>query len=374
MGKDISQELKAQVVSAYEDAKTLRIVGGDSKIFYGGEIIGEPLFIAQHSGIVNYEPSELFVTARAGTPLRELQSLLASQGQMLPFEPPAYGDNATIGGTIACGFSGPRRPFTGSARDFVLGCKVLTGKGDIVSFGGQVMKNVAGYDVSRLMTGALGTLGVLLEISLKILPLPESEITLSMPLSTQEALDVMCARAAKSLPLTAASFDGEAVNLRLSGTPNAVKEARRKMAGDILEFGESYWQEVREQQHYFFLQSLPLWRISVAPATLPLPLRGQWFYDWGGAQRWLFSDMPPAIVRDAVAAEGGHATLFRKNTIGESEARFDTTFDATYDIAEAGVFHPLSQPLARIHQNLKRLFDPKCVLNRNRFYPDSVYG
>jgi len=354
MDKDLSQELQAEVISAYELERPLRVIGGDTKAFYGGELTGEPLLTRRHSGIVSYEPGELYVTVRAGTPLQELQDLLASQGQMLPFEPPAYGEGATIGGTIACGFSGPRRPFAGSARDLVLGCKVLTGKGDIVSFGGQVMKNVAGYDVPRLMAGALGTLGVLLEISLKVLPIPEQELTLSMPLGPQEALDVMCARANKPLPLTAASFDGEAVNLRFSGSPNAVKEAQRKIAGDVLEFGENYWQEVREQEHYFFQQSLPLWRISVAPATLPLPLHGQWFYDWGGALRWLFSDMPPAIIRDAVAAEGGHATLFKNKVFSD----------------KVSVFHPLPNAVARIQQNLKSLFDPKNILNRNRLYPD----
>jgi glycolate oxidase FAD binding subunit len=355
MEKDLSLELQAQVTAAYEQATPLRIVGGDSKAFYGSELIGEPLWLAGHNGVVSYEPSELVITVRSGTSLQEVERVLAEKGQMLPFEPPHYGPGATIGGSIACGFSGPRRPFAGSARDFVLGCKVLTGKGDIVSFGGQVMKNVAGYDVSRLMTGALGTLGVLLEISLKVLPKPEHEITLSMPLRTHEALDVMCARAAKSLPLTAASFDGEAVNLRLSGTLNAVKAAQRKIAGDVLEFGETYWQEVREQDHYFFQQSLPLWRLSVAPATLHLPLQGQWFFDWGGALRWLFSDMLPADIRASVAAEGGHATLFRNQ-------------DYYAGITLAPVFHPLPKAIAKLHQNLKSVFDPKNILNRDRFY------
>jgi glycolate oxidase FAD binding subunit len=356
MEKDLSTEIQAQVTSAYEQEKPLRIIGGDSKAFYGGELIGEPLSLAEHSGIVSYEPSELVVTVRSGTPLKELQSVLAAQGQMLPFEPPHFGGSASIGGTIACGFSGPRRPFAGAARDFVLGCKVLTGKGDIVSFGGQVMKNVAGYDVARLMTGALGTLGVLLEISLKVLPMPEQEVTLSMPLSTAEALDVMCARATKPLPLTAASFDGEAVNLRLSGAPSAIKAAQRKIAGEVLEFGERYWQEVREQEHYFFQSALPLWRLSLAPATLPLPLQGQWFFDWGGAQRWLVSDMMPADIRAAVTAEGGHATLFRNKNYYEG-------------IAYADVFQSLPKPLMAIHQKLKAVFDPKNILNRDRLYP-----
>ncbi|WP_455212641.1 glycolate oxidase subunit GlcE [Kaarinaea lacus] len=356
MDKDLSLELQTQVTTAYEQETPLRIIGGDSKAFYGNELIGEPLSLAVHSGIVSYEPSELVITVRAGTPLREVESALAAQGQILPFEPPHFGENATIGGTIACGFSGPSRPFAGSARDFVLGCKVLTGKGEIVSFGGQVMKNVAGYDVSRLMTGALGTLGVLLEVSLKVLPKPEHEVTLSMPLSTAEALDVMCARATKALPLTAASFDGEAINLRLSGTPNSVKAAQKKIAGDVLEFGETYWREVREQEHYFFQQSIPLWRVSVAPATLHLPLQGQWFFDWGGAQRWLFSEMLPADIRAAAAAEGGHATLFKNK-------------DYYSGITHAPVFHPLPKAIARIHKNLKSVFDPKDIVNRGRFYP-----
>ncbi|MCG6969541.1 MAG: glycolate oxidase subunit GlcE [Gammaproteobacteria bacterium] len=354
MEKDLSLELQAQVTAASEQDTPLRIIGGDSKAFYGGELIGEALSVAGHRGIVSYEPSELVVTVRSGTPLKDLERVLAAQGQMLPFEPPHYGDGATIGGTIACGFSGPRRPFAGAARDFVLGCKVLTGKGDIVSFGGQVMKNVAGYDVARLMTGALGTLGVLLEISLKVLPMPEQEVTLSMPLSTTEALDVMCARAVKPLPLTAASYDGEVVCLRLSGAPSALKAAQKKIAGEVLDYGEQYWREVREQEYYFFQSTLPLWRLSLAPATLPLPLQGQWFFDWGGAQRWLASDMMPADIRDAVAAEGGHATLFRNKHYYEG-------------IAYADVFHPLSKPVNKIHQKLKTVFDPKNILNRDRF-------
>ncbi len=356
MDKDLSLELQSQVATAYEQGTPLRIIGGDSKSFYGAELVGEPLLLSGNTGIVSYEPSELVITVRCGTALQEVERVLVAEGQMLAFEPPHYGESATIGGTIACGFSGPRRPFAGSARDFVLGCKVLTGKGDIVSFGGQVMKNVAGYDVSRLMTGALGTLGVLLEVSLKVLPIPEHEITLSMPLSTNEALDVMCARAVKPLPLTAASYDGDAVNLRLAGTANAVKAAQKKIAGDVLQFGEQYWREVREQEHYFFQQSFPLWRLSVAPGTLQLPLQGQWFFDWGGAQRWLFSDMLPADIRASVAAEGGHATLFRNKEYYSG-------------ITYAPVFHPLAKPVAKIHHNLKAAFDPKDILNRNRFYP-----
>ncbi|MDH5323913.1 MAG: glycolate oxidase subunit GlcE [Gammaproteobacteria bacterium] len=351
--KDISPDLQQRILAARGEKQNLNLCGSGSKSFYGRVATGESLPLSAHRGVVSYEPSELVLTVRAGTTLKEIDALLASQQQMLPFEPPGFGDSATIGGTLACGFSGPRRPFSGAARDFMLGCKVLTGKGEIVNFGGQVMKNVAGYDVSRLMVGAMGTLGVLLEVSLKVLPIPEDEMTLCMPLSETEAIDVMCARAAKPLPLSAACYDGESVCLRLSGSTLAVNDARKKIAGDVL--GSSgFWEQVREHSHYFFSDPRPLWRISVAPATLPLPLRGQWFYDWGGGQRWLKTNDSAAIVRAAVESEGGHATLF-----SGKQAYADT---------EVEIFHPLPQHLLRLHQRLKATFDPDGILNRGRMY------
>lgn len=354
---DLIEQLQHQIQQARQQQQPLVITGGGSKSFYGNPSEGESLNVAGYCGIVDYEPKELVVTVKAGTMLKDLQSILAEQGQMLPFEPPGFADTATIGGTLACGFSGPRRPFAGSARDFVLGCKILTGKGEIIEFGGRVIKNVAGYDVSRLMVGAMGTLGVLLEVSLKVLPVPEEEITLAMPAHINEALDIMNARAGQPLPLSGAAYDGEAVVMRLSSTEHGIKEARKKIAGDVLEQGPSFWQELNEQQHYFFGDDMPLWRLSLAPATLHLGLPGSWLFDWGGGLRWLKTDIAPHDVRDAVEAEGGHATLFRNSEYWMQQEPFC-------------VFHPLPSALMKIHRKLKAAFDPEIILNRHRMYED----
>ena len=354
---DLTEQLQAQVQQARQNKTPLVITGGGSKSFYGNTATGELLCVGEHRGIVDYEPRELVVTVKAGTSLKELQQTLSDNGQMLAFEPPAFADSATIGGTIACGLSGPRRPFAGSARDFILGCKVLTGKGEVIEFGGRVIKNVAGYDVSRLMVGALGTLGVLLEVSLKVLPIPEAEVTLAMPAHVNEAIDIMNARAGQALPLSAAVYDGEAVVLRLSSTSQGIKEAMKKISGDELMQGVEFWQQVNEQEHFFFADDMPLWRLSMAPATLHLGIPGSWLFDWGGALRWLKTDLAPHDVRDAVEAEGGHATLFRNKDFWQQQESFS-------------VFHPLPSPLMAIHQKLKTAFDPERILNRNKFYED----
>ena len=356
---DITQQLQEKIQQASLEQTPLQIAGNGSKSFYGNPSPGEVLSLSEHSGIVEYEPNELVITVRAGTPLAEIKNRLATHGQMLAFEPPSFGDNATIGGTIACGVSGPRRISAGSARDFVLGCKVLTGKGEIIQFGGQVIKNVAGYDVSRLMVGAMGTLGILLEISLKVLPLPEQEITIAMGAKTNEAIDIMNARAGQALPLTGACYDGEAVLLRFSSTEKGIKHATNMVAGDELQQGEKFWQELNEQQHFFFEEEVPLWRLSLAPATLHLGIPGNWLFDWGGGLRWLKTDAQPADVRDAAAAEGGHATLFRHHEMWREQQ-------------EISVFHPLPAGLMNIHQKLKAAFDPNRILNRDRYYKDEV--
>ncbi len=185
---DISEALEARVEAAIADRTPLAIIGGGSKQFMGRSIQAEDFDVGAHQGIVSHEPSELVVTVRAGTPLEILETALAERGQMLPFEPPRFGERATIGGTIACGISGPRRPYAGAARDFVLGVKLLNGRGEILRFGGQVMKNVAGYDISRLMTGAMGTLGALLEVSLKVLPTPAATQTVSFETAPAAAI------------------------------------------------------------------------------------------------------------------------------------------------------------------------------------------
>lgn len=354
---DLTEQLQAQVQHALQARTPLVIQGGGSKSFYGNACEGSVLSVREHRGIVEYEPEELVITARAGTSLMEIETTLARHGQMLLFEPPHFGETATLGGAIACGFSGPRRPFAGSARDFVLGCKILTGKGEVIEFGGRVIKNVAGYDVPRLMAGALGTLGVILEVSLKVLPSPEAEVTLAMPAHINEAIDIMNARAGQPLPLSAAVYDGEAVVMRLSGAVQGVSAARKKIAGDELKQGPAFWQQIKEQRHFFFDDDIPLWRLSLAPATLHLGLPGSWLFDWGGALRWLKTDATPHDVRDAVAAEGGHATLFKYKEYWEQREPYC-------------VFHPLPPALMAIHQKLKTAFDPEKILNRHRLYED----
>jgi len=347
---DLTAELQAYVRSAGEAGTPLRIAGSGSKDFYGRVTRGEPLDVRGHRGIVEYEPTELVLTARAGTPLTEIESALAEHGQMLPFEPPHFGPNTTLGGTIACGLSGPRRPYAGAARDFVLGARVLSGTGNVLSFGGQVMKNVAGYDLSRLMCGALGTLGVLLEVSLKVLPRPAEELTTSLELSAAEAAEMVGCWSTHPLPLSAACHDGERLHVRLSGAVSAVRAARQRIGGEPHRDGENLWHRIREHRHGFFETPQPLWRIGVPAAAPDLNLPGRWLIDWGGAQRWLHSDAPAERIRASAQRAGGHALLFRG---GDRNGE---------------VFHPLQPGIATLHRRLKDSFDPKHILNRGRMY------
>ena len=350
MAGDHTQALQAQVNEALAQHKSLCIEGGGSKTFYGHAVEGTPLSTREHTGIINYEPTELVLTARAGTPLAEIEATLAAENQMLPFEPPHFGETATLGGTIACGLSGPRRPYAGAARDYVLGCRILTGKGDVLHFGGEVMKNVAGYDVTRLMTGALGTLGVLLDISLKVLPRPAAEISLQLSLSTEQAIETMNYWAGQPVPLSAACHDGESLYLRLSGATSAVTQAAKQIGGEQVSQAETFWHSVREHTHPFFEDEHPLWRLSLAAGHPSLAIEGKTLLDWGGAQRWLISSASPASIRHAVATAGGHATWFRQQT------------------ANAEIFHPLPAPLQQLHQRLKHTFDPLGILNTGRMY------
>ena len=308
---DISQKLADAVREAAANHALLAIQGNGTKAFYTGALSGTPLDVTGHRGVVSYEPTELVITARAGTPLAEIEAALAERGQMLGFEPPYFGEAATLGGTIACGFSGPRRPYAGAARDFVLGAKIINGKGEILRFGGQVMKNVAGFDVSRLMVGAFGTLGVLLEVSLKVLPKPARELTLAFEMNAAEAVKQMNAWAAQPLPLSAACHADDTLYFRLSGTESGVRAAQAKLGGNAVENSERFWREIREHRLNFFQNGSPLWRLSIPSATPPIDLPGKWLTDWGGAQRWLKSDTPAADIRQETEEVGGHATLFR---------------------------------------------------------------
>ena len=360
MHSDHSESLRQTVLSALAANRPLAIVGGNTKAFYGrratpGDAAPNRLETAAHRGIVGFEPTELVLTARSGTPLAEIEALLAAHGQILPFEPPRFGAGATLGGTVACGFSGPRRPYAGSVRDCVLGCKILDGQGEILSFGGQVMKNVAGFDVSRLMVGALGTLGVLLEISLKVLPRPECERTLVFAMAQPEALAAMNRWCAEPWPISGLAHDESWIYLRLSGAEPAVAAAHKQLGGDVAADGEGFWHRLCEQRLRFFQYPAlgnALWRLSVPPAAPPLELPGCWFYDWGGALRWLKTDIPGSAVFAAAAGVGGHATLFRGYT------------------GDGRVFQPLPPAVKNLHLNLKRAFDPQGLLNPGRLYED----
>ena len=349
---DLSNAIQQQVIAATAAKRALRIVGGNSKAFYGRDISGEVLSVAEHRGIISYEPTELVMTARAGTPLQEIEQALAAQNQILGFEPPHFGAGATLGGTIACNFSGPRRAAVGSARDFVLGTKLINGKGEILTFGGQVMKNVAGYDVSRLMCGALGTLGVMLEISIRVLPKPELELTLTQALDVQLALAKVHVLGRQALPISASLADGQQLHIRLSGSAAAVNAAKQSIGGEVMANDTPFWQQLREQQLPFFNTAQALWRISIASTAPQLTLPGTWLYEWDGAQRWLLSDASATTIRDAVAAYGGHAVCFRAQHKPDS------------------VFHPLDVGLFNVHKKLQQSFDPAGIFNPGKMYTE----
>lgn len=377
MNSDISQQLQQQVQNALAQKTALRIVGGNSKAFYGyrdghtGDRMAaaEALNIAGHCGVLNYEPTELVITARAGTLLSDIEKLLDDNGQMLPFEPPAYSAEATIGGTIACNFSGPRRAYSGAARDFLLGCKIINGKAEILSFGGEVMKNVAGYDVSRLMAGAMGTLGVLLEVSLKVLPKAEMDHTQIFHCSCVEALDKMHTLSQTPLPISASCFHDSVLRIRLSGATKAVSAAIDTIGGDSMDDAAQYWQNLKEQRLNFFRDDKPLWRLSLASDIESLPLgaghdtthnEADLLYEWGGALRWLKSDANSELIQETLANVDGHASLFRHS---EKSAKLQSS------LFQPLLFQPLSPGLLRIHKNLKQAFDPENILNPGKLYP-----
>jgi glycolate oxidase FAD binding subunit len=343
-------ELQERVRAAAASRRPLTIRAGGSKDFYGNAPEGDALDPRGHAGIVDYEPTELVISARCGTRLADLETALAAQRQMLPFEPPHFGDAATVGGAIACGLAGPRRVAVGSVRDFVLGARLLDGRGNVLAFGGRVMKNVAGYDVARSLAGSLGTLGVILEVSLKVLPRPAAEQTLRFELDEAESIRRVNEWGGQPLPISATAwFDGE-LHVRLSGAVAGVRAAHERMGGSVVAEDALLWAELREQSLAFFNANGPrvLWRLAVPPATPPLGL-GPTLIEWGGGQRWVWSDAPATEIRSRVASVGGHATAFRG---GDRRA----------------TFQPLASGLAMIQQRLKSEFDPAGIFNRGRLY------
>jgi len=350
-------EFADRIRSAHAANTPLVIQGGGSKDFYGNAHEGEVLNTRALTGVVDYQPKELVLTAQAGTPLAEIEALLAEHEQMLAFEPPHFGGPATLGGSIAAGLSGPRRPYAGAARDFVLGVRIIDGTGQPLRFGGQVIKNVAGYDVSRLMVGALGTLGLITEVSLKVLPQPARETTLQFELDEAAAIEKMNQWAGQPLPLSASSWHAGLLSIRLSGAASAVHAAQARLGGEPLHDASAFWQRLRDQTTPFF-DKRPLhpegykWRLAVKPTTPPLKLGDALWIEWGGAVRWLASDLPAATLRETAKTAGGHATLFRGTAPAD------------------GVFTPLVPALLALHRNLKQRFDPRGILNRGRLYPD----
>ncbi|HEY3598336.1 MAG TPA: glycolate oxidase subunit GlcE [Paraburkholderia sp.] len=346
---DDSERLVAEVSQALASGMPLRIRGGDSKAFLGRPVQGTPIDTRSHRGVVSYDPTELVITARAGTPLAELNATLDAAGQMLPCEPPAFDGAATVGGMVAAGLAGPRRPWSGSVRDFVLGCRVITGHAKHLRFGGEVMKNVAGFDVSRLMAGSMGCLGVISEVSLKVLPKPRAQHSLQIEMAPTDALEKLTEWRRSGLPVTGACHVGHTLYLRLEGGTASVKAAADRVGGQ--EIDPSFWTALREQRLPFFDGSESLWRLSVPNRVGAESLPGVVALDWGGAQRWLKSNAPAASIRRIADAVGGHATCFTPT---------------------AGVepFHPLPAPMLRFHQQLKQKLDPHRVFNLGRMYSE----
>lgn len=340
------QEISDRVQQAASDKTSFHIQGGASKQFYTGRPEGvEILDCSTYSGIVSYEPSELVITVRAGTTLRAVESMLTSRGQQFPFEPPSYAKTATVGGMVASGFSGPRRAFSGAVRDAVLGVKLLNGKGEILEFGGQVIKNVAGYDVSRLVTGSFGTLGVILEVSLKVVPRPICELSYELPCSPQSRLSELLRLKNTASNLSGLAATRDTISYRLAGSEESVRKTAAQLGGDELLGDGEFWRTLKDQTSDFFNDETPLWRVSVAPACPEIDLGGDYIADWGGALRWVKSHLDAEQIQARVSLAGGNAQLFRapeKNTM---------------------TLPQLPSGIVQLHQRIKASFDPSSVFN-----------
>ena len=341
-------ELSERIRQAAVHKRALRIRGGGTKDFYAYKLEGEPFAVSAYRGVVDYEPSELVMTARAGTPLAEIEDALAAAGQMLACEPPHFGPQATLGGCVAAGFSGPRRAYAGSVRDFVLGIRVLNSAGEDLRFGGQVMKNVAGFDLSRLMTGSFGTLGVILEVSLKVLPQPEEESTLRFLMDEAKAIETMNRWATQPLPISATCHAAGALTVRLSGSRLGVAAARNGIGGELVPEGQAFWRAVREQTLDAFRG--PLWRLSIKSTTPPLALPGKQVIEWNGSLRWVAGDAPAQQMFETARRAGGHATRFRVGT-------------------GAPIMH-LEPSVLEVHRRLKAALDPNGIFGPHRLHPD----
>jgi glycolate oxidase FAD binding subunit len=348
-----SRSLQERIRAAAEARRPLCIRAGGSKDFYGGPLEGDLLDVGALSGISDYQPTELVITAKAGTPLVELERILAERGQMLAFEPPRFEGRATFGGAVASGLSGPRRAYCGSVRDYVLGVEMIDGRGQLLRFGGKVIKNVAGFDVSRLMAGSLGTLGVLTEITVKTVPRPRGECTLRFEMDQPRALESMTLWATRPLPLSATAWHDGLLHARLSGAEAAVRTARESLGGELVSGAEEYWEGIREQRLEFLAAAQELWRVSLPADSPTLPIEGRMLIEWGGCLRWLPGPQDGSALRALATQLGGHAMLYR-GPVRPPE----------------GPFQPLSAAMLALHRRLKAALDPQLIFNPGRLYPD----
>jgi glycolate oxidase FAD binding subunit len=354
------QDQTDMLVERVRDATTrrtpLRIVGGDTRGWYGRPVAAVALDLGGHAGIINYDPGELVLTVRAGTRLEDVDALLHAHGQCLPFEPPRFGASSTVGGTVAAGLAGPARVARGPLRDYVLGARLLAGDGRVLRFGGEVMKNVAGYDVARVLAGSLGVLGVLLDVSLKVLPVRPS-LTLRMTCGAADALDKLARAALSGVPITASCWHRGTLYARLEGSALALREFVASLDGEIVaaSLADAFWRNVRDQRHDFFSGATTLWRVNVPALTPVAQLAGAdaMLFEWHGAQRW-YADIEPGIAHAAARAGNGFATRFRTRLPQEEAA--------------PEVFAPLSPPLLQLHRSLKQVFDPAGICNPGRMY------
>ena len=351
---DVLAGFAARIAAAAGAQQALCIRAGGSKDFYGNTPRGEILDPRDWSGIESYEPSELVITVRAGTPLALVEATLAAQDQVLAFEPPHFGPDATIGGCVAAGLAGPRRAsaglYGGGLRDFVLGAQLLDGRARLLRFGGTVIKNVAGYDMARVLAGSMGTLGLIVDVSLKVLPRPRLEMTLRYALDESAALNALNYWGGRPLPLSASAWEGGQLMLRLSGSSSAVQSAAAQLGGEAVDARQAsdFWRELREQRAAWFAASGPLWRLSIPSTAPPLQLAGEQLLEWGGGLRWLRTQLPAEAIRARAAELGGHATLFRGGD------------------RKQGVFTPLPVAILAIHRRLKTQFDPAGIFNPDR--------
>lgn len=347
------QAFQERIRAAAAQRRLLLIRAGGSKDFYGGRLEGELLDVSALSGITHCEPTELVIAARAGTLLTDLERELAAHGQMLAFEPPRFAGRATLGGTVASGLSGPRRAYRGALRDFILGVEMVDGRGELLRFGGRVIKNVAGFDVSRLLAGSLGTLGLITEVTLKTVPQPRAECTLRLEMDQPKALESMTLWATRSLPLSATAWHDGVLSVRLSGAESAVRAAREGLGGDAVSGAGRYWEDVREQRLEFFAASQELWRVSLPVHSPPLPIPRPTLIEWGGSLRWLTGEQDGAGLYSLAARYGGHATLYRAAVKPPT-----------------GAFQPLTPAMLSLHKRVKGALDPHGIFNRGRLYPD----